>query len=97
MSTPASKPVFVACDGVKLKLTCTAALLEKPFVECIVQPFLGAFNKKRGTSFAPTDLAKVEVDSAVIDDLSLTGAAVLGTDVLRTRPRLWYTPTRIFI
>lgn len=23
-------------------------------------------------------------------------AAVLGTDVLRTRPRLWYTPTRIY-
>ena len=36
---------------------------------------------------------------AALDGLGAAAgpAAVLGTDVLRTRPRLWYTPTRIFI
>ena len=73
-----STPVVVACDGVKLKLTCTAELLSKPFVECIVAPFLGAYNKKRGTAIKPVALAKVEVDGAAVSDLSLSGAAVLG-------------------
>ena len=70
--------VVVVCDGVKLKLTCTAELLSKPFAECIVAPFLGAFNKKRGTTFSPAALAKVEVDGAAVSDLSLSGATVLG-------------------
>ena len=36
---------------------------------------------------------------AALDGLGAAAgpAAVLGTDVLRTRPRLWYTPTRVFI
>ena len=49
--------VLVACDGVKLKLTCTPELLAKPFEECVVGPFLGAFNKKRSTSYTPQSLA----------------------------------------
>ena len=42
----------------KLKLTCNADLLGKPFAEAIVDPFLGAFNKKRGTAFSSSQLAR---------------------------------------
>lgn len=72
-------PVIVACDGVKLKLTCTAALLSQPFTDCVVTPFLGAFNKKRGTAFSAGILAKVEVDGVAVGDLSLSGAVIIGT------------------
>jgi hypothetical protein len=74
-------PVFVACDGIRLKLTCTPELLSKPFAECLVTPFLGAFNKKRNTSFEAAALAKVEVNGSVISDLSLSGTAVLDASV----------------
>jgi hypothetical protein len=73
-----NKAVVVSCDGVKLKLTCSPALLEKAFSACVVNPFLGAFNKKRGTSWTPQQLKQVQVDGAEISDLSLSGAAVLG-------------------
>ena len=71
-------PVIVACDGVKLKLSCTTELLTKPFSDCIVAPFLGAFNKKRETAYAPHELERVEVDGQIVSDLSLSGVAVLG-------------------
>lgn len=78
MADPATKRCIVECDGVKLKLTCTPELLAKPLSECLIVPTLGFFNKKRGTSYAASDLAKVEVDGTVVSDLSLSGDAVLG-------------------
>ena len=72
-----STTVFVSCDGIKLKLTCTPELLKKPFEECLVAPFLGAFNKKRGTSFTPAQLPKVEIEGQLVKDIGLSGAHVL--------------------
>ena len=39
------------------RLRCTATLLEQPFVDCIVNPFLGAFYKKRGAGVRAGDWA----------------------------------------
>ena len=78
LTTPmTSTTVFVSCDGIKLKLTCTPELLKKPFEECLVKPFLGAFNKKRGTSFTPAQLPKVEIEGQLVKDIGLSGAHVL--------------------
>ena len=72
------KSVVVVCDGLKLKLTCTAPLLERPFTDCILKPFLGAFSKKRGgVEWAPAQLTKVEVDGNEVKDLMASGATVL--------------------
>ena len=76
-ATMTSTTVFVSCDGIKLKLTCTPELLKKPFEECLVAPFLGAFNKKRGTSFTPAQLPKVEIEGQLVKDIGLSGAHVL--------------------
>ena len=76
------KPVVVQCDGIRLKLTCTPGLLEKPFSDCILTPYLGVFNKKRGTNYTFSDLAKVEVhDGGLtlnISNLSAPGARCVG-------------------
>ena len=76
------KPVVVQCDGIKLKLTCTKGLLEKPFSDCILTPYLGVFNKKRGTNYVFSDLKKVEVhDGGLtlnITNLSAPGSRCVG-------------------
>ena len=48
-----AKPRKVACivklEGVTLKLTLSAKLLEKPLDKAVITPFLGAYNKKKST------------------------------------------------
>ena len=70
--------VVVTCDSVKLKLTCTPALLERPLSDCIITPFLGAYNKKKGTTLTASQLTRVEVDGTIVSDLDRVTSAVLG-------------------
>ena len=80
------KAVVVVMQGLKLKLTCTPALLEKPFSECVVGPYLGVFNKKRGTSWTSDDLLKAGAEvkihdgslSMALKSLSLSGTQAVG-------------------
>ena len=74
--------VIVSLDDVKLKLTCNNNLLEKSFVEAVLEPFLTAFNEKRGTTHTSAKLAKIVVDRSkdVTDKLSLPAKDVLEGD-----------------
>lgn len=80
------KAVVVSMEGLKLKLTCTPALLEKPFSECVIKPFLGVFNKKRGTSWTPDDLLKKGAEMKIHDghlsmavlNLTISGSRAVG-------------------
>ena len=80
------KAVVVSMEGLKLKLTCTPALLEKPFSECVIKPFLGVFNNKRGTSWTPDDLLKKGAEMKIHDghlsmavlNLTISGSRAAG-------------------
>ena len=61
-----AKPRKVACivklEGVTLKLTLSAKLLEKPLDKAVITPFLGAYNKKKSTQVAADALECVTID-----------------------------------
>lgn len=80
--TPFSKmpatPVIVQLDDVKLKLTCTETLLQKTLADAVIQPFLGAFNKKRSANISVGQLSAVLVDGHEIADTSASAADVFG-------------------
>jgi hypothetical protein len=73
-----SIPVVVTLDDVKLKLTCTEALLQKALVDAVITPFLGAYNKKRNASVAAAQLSSVHVDGREVCDVSVKAADVFG-------------------
>ena len=73
-----SIPVVVTLDDVKLKLTCTEALLQKALVDAVITPFLGAYNKKRNASVAAAQLSTVLVDGREVCDVSIKAADVFG-------------------
>lgn len=62
----------VSCDGVTLKLTLSAKLLERSLAGSLVDPFLKAFSKKRADQPAVTsaDVVGATVDGREITDLS---------------------------
>ena len=62
----------VTCDGITLKLTLKAKLLERPFETALVKPFLGAFNKKRQKDKPDAaDVTEKDLDSLVVDGLEV--------------------------
>jgi hypothetical protein len=65
--------VTVQCLSVKLKLTLTDALLQKSFRDAVVEPFLGAYNKRAAVPLSTQELLCVEVDGAVCDPSTMAG------------------------
>ena len=59
------RSVRVECAGTMLKLTLTPKMLQKPFREAVVAPFLKAFSKKRNEArvLTPDDVYQVTIDS----------------------------------
>merc|ERR1740130_45386 len=63
----------VDCNGITLKLTLKAKLLERPLRISLVEPFLGAFNKKRQKSepgaraVSASDLASIHIDGKEVE------------------------------
>ena len=77
------RSVRVECAGTMLKLTLTPKMLQKPFREAVVAPFLKAFSKKRNEArvLTPDDVYQVTIDSdgqkklKVVDDIYIYSAA----------------------
>jgi hypothetical protein len=70
---------FVTCASVSLKLTLGDRLLGKPLRAALIEPFLGAYNKKvgdRGGGLTFDDLLCVEVDGVEVDAHELAGEAM---------------------
>lgn len=68
------KPVaVVTCGTTKLKLTITQKFLDRPFVAAVIEPFLGAYNKKRPdeTPLTFADLAGVRIDEKAVDNVDV--------------------------
>ena len=70
----------VGCGGVTLKLTLSPKLLAKPFDVALVNPFLGAFNKKTGGSLTAAELTAVEVDGRRVTNLNVLAGELLPSD-----------------
>ena len=65
--------VLVQCLSVKLKLTLTDSLLQKSLRDAVVEPFLGAYNKRAAVPLSTQELLRVEVDGAVCDPSTMAG------------------------
>ena len=65
--------VLVQCLSVKLKLTLTDSLLQKSLRDAVVEPFLGAYNKRAAVPLSTQELLRVEVDGAVCDLSTMAG------------------------
>ena len=55
----------VVCEGVTMKLTLTEKFLQRTVAAALVEPYLSAFNKKRGDGVRPAaaeDIAEMLVD-----------------------------------
>jgi hypothetical protein len=72
-NTAGSKPVrqvrggrtavcSVACAGVTFKLTLSPKLLDRPFADSLVAPFLAAFNKKRNAELEVDDIEMITLE-----------------------------------
>ena len=61
------------CLSVKLKLTLTDSLLQKSLRDAVVEPFLGAYNKRAAVPLSTQELLRVEVDGAVCDPSTMAG------------------------
>ena len=73
---------FVSCASVSLKLTLGDRLLGKPLLAALVEPFLGAYNKKVAGALTFDDLLCVEVDGVEVDAHELAGE-VMRTDSVK--------------
>ena len=72
MSTGTRKVVCeTKCAAVTLKITLTSKFLAKPLVDALLNPFLGAFNKKNkdAAPLAAADLVGVQVDGVTVADV----------------------------
>ena len=62
MPTPRQAAVIVSCGATTLRLTLSQKLLAKTFSAAVLEPFLGAYNKRASTSLRPADLLSVRID-----------------------------------
>ena len=70
--------VIVSCNTIKLKLTLTEKQLERSLLAAVVEPFLGAYNKRAPTPLASDQLKGVTIDGVDVD-ASLSAAEQLGS------------------
>ncbi len=59
--------VIVSCNTIKLKLTLTEKQLERSLLAAVVEPFLGAYNKRAPTPLAADRLERVAIDGVDVD------------------------------
>ena len=59
--------LIVSCNAVKLKLTLTEKQLERSLLAAVVEPFLGAYNKRAPTPLATDRLEGVAIDGVDVD------------------------------
>jgi hypothetical protein len=62
---------------VTLKMTLTPKFLGRPLVDAVVAPFLGAYNKKVGSSYDKDDVLLVVCDGVALEDIAAPAGAVL--------------------
>ena len=83
---------LVKCASVELKLTLGDRLLGKPLVKALIEPFLGAYNKKMGanggSSLTVGELLSVEVDGDEVVDLQELAGVVLVNEAPKVRLRI---------
>ena len=62
----------VTCADVTLKLTLTPKFLSRPLVDALVNPFLGAYNKRQPPGMPPLEAGdvRVQVDGSPVADIS---------------------------
>ena len=65
--------VVVQCLSVKLKLTLTDPLLQKSLRDAVVEPFLGAYNKRAAVPLTAQELLRVEVNGVACDPSTRAG------------------------
>ena len=66
-----SRAVHCQAGKTALRLTLTSKLLEKSFADAVLTPFVRAFNRKNGTTWALGDVASVMVNRVVLSDRNL--------------------------
>lgn len=62
--------VQVKLGATELKLTLTPKFLAKSLQDAVLNPFLGAYNKRTGASLTTAGLLKIEVDGAEVSALA---------------------------
>ena len=76
-------PALVKCGDISLKITLTDKHLTKgqTLVECLITPFLGAYNKKKtGEPVSWSDVKCVQIDGFTIFDLDVPAKGLLKSD-----------------
>jgi len=71
---------LVKCNDISLKITLTDKHVTKSLVECLINPFLGAYNKKVSTPVTWEDVKCVQVDGFTLFDPHQPAKGLLKTD-----------------